>query len=87
VREFYKLIPQLTTVREGYDFAFEVIAPSLPGYGFSSAASRPGLGASQMAVVFHTLMQQRIGAHKFIVQGGDWGSIIATNLAQMYPDS
>lgn len=80
------MIPQLTSVRPGEDFAFEVIAPSLPGYGFSDAAARPGLGAAQMAVIFNSLMK-RLGSQKFFVQGGDWGSLIGTNLAQMYPDS
>ncbi|CAH2216891.1 jg25379, partial [Pararge aegeria aegeria] len=35
VREFYEAIPLLTKKAEGYDFVFEVIVPSLPGYGFS----------------------------------------------------
>lgn len=34
-KEFVKVIPMLTTVRDGYDFVFEVIAADLPGFGFS----------------------------------------------------
>lgn len=86
VREFYELIPLLTTARAGQDFVFEVIAPSLPGYGFSQGAARPGLGPSHMGVVLHNLMQ-RLGFNQYFTQGGDWGSIITTYLSQLYPSS
>uniref|UniRef100_A0A1B6JZ18 Epoxide hydrolase n=1 Tax=Homalodisca liturata TaxID=320908 RepID=A0A1B6JZ18_9HEMI len=82
VREFYDIIPLLTTPREGQDFVFEVVAPSLPGYGFSQATTRHGLGPAQVAVVLRTLMKQ-LGHKRYYVQGGDWGSIIVTLLAQM----
>ncbi|KAK3914556.1 Juvenile hormone epoxide hydrolase 1 [Frankliniella fusca] len=85
VRELYAAIPLLTTPRKGYDFVFEVIAPSLPGYGFSDAAVRPGLGAVQVGVVMRQLMQ-RLGFNQFYVQGGDWGSLIATHMATLYPN-
>nr|CAD7193995.1 unnamed protein product [Timema douglasi] len=68
VREFYEIIPLLTTPREGVNFVFEVVVPSLPGYGFSEGASKPGLGAAQMAVVFKDLMA-RLGFDKFYLQG------------------
>jgi juvenile hormone epoxide hydrolase len=72
VREFYEIIPLLTTPQPGRSFVFEVIAPSLPGYGFSEAAVRPGLGAVQMAVVFKNFMN-RLGFEEYYIQGGDWG--------------
>ncbi|KAK9732159.1 alpha/beta hydrolase fold [Popillia japonica] len=56
VREFYELIPLLTTPQPGKDFIFEVIAPSLPGYGFSDGASKPGLSAVKVGLVFKNLM-------------------------------
>lgn len=84
VLEFYKVIPLLTTPKPEYDFVFEIIAPSLPGFGFSSPAVRPGLGANQMAVVLKNLMQ-RLGFEQFYTQGGDWGAIITANLAAMFP--
>ena len=40
VREFYEMIPMLTTPRPDQDFVFEVIAPSMPGYGFSQVLLR-----------------------------------------------
>ena len=83
--EFYKIIPLLTNLRPEYDFVFEIIAPSLPGFGFSSPAVRPGLGANEMAVVLKNLMQ-KLGFEKFYTQGGDWGSIITASMAVMYPE-
>ncbi|XP_034174046.1 juvenile hormone epoxide hydrolase 1 [Osmia lignaria lignaria] len=85
VVEFQKIIPMLTKPWPNHDFVFEVIAPSLPGYGFSQGAARPGLGTAQMAVVFKNLMQ-RLGFNKFYLQGGDWGSLIASNMAALYPE-
>ncbi|KRT86650.1 hydrolase [Oryctes borbonicus] len=85
VREFYKIIPLLAKLHERYDFAFEVIAPSLPGFGFSDGAVRPGLGTAEIAVVMKNLML-RIGHDKFYVQGGDWGSIITATMATLFPE-
>ncbi|GJQ78677.1 Jheh2 [Trypoxylus dichotomus] len=85
IREFYELIPLLTKPQPGKDFIFEVIAPSLPGYGFSDAASKPGLSAIKVALVFKNLMH-RIGFKKFYIQGGDWGGVILANMATLFPD-
>ncbi|NP_001295475.1 uncharacterized protein LOC105689317 [Athalia rosae] len=85
VVEFYKIIPMLTTPRDDYDFVFEVIAPSLPGFGFPSGAVRPGLGAAQIAVVLKNLML-RLGFNKFYTQGGDWGAIITAHMAVLFPE-
>nr|CAD7434550.1 unnamed protein product [Timema monikensis] len=86
VREFYEIIPLLTTPREGVNFVFEVVVPSLPGYGFSEGASKPGLGAVQVAVVFKDLMA-RLGFDKFYLQGGDWGGIIGANMATLFQEN
>ncbi|XP_067008639.2 juvenile hormone epoxide hydrolase 1 [Anabrus simplex] len=86
IREFYGLIPLLTTPRKDANFVFEVIAPSLPGYGFSDGAAKQGLGAAQIAVVFKSLME-RLGFQQFYLQGGDWGAIITANMATLYPKS
>ncbi|KAG7202385.1 hypothetical protein KM043_018702 [Ampulex compressa] len=84
VVEFQKIIPLLTTPHPDKNFIFEVIAPSLPGYGFSDGAVRPGLGSSQIAGILKNLML-RLGFEKFYTQGGDWGSIVTSNLAVLYP--
>ncbi|KAM3958033.1 juvenile hormone epoxide hydrolase-like [Aphomia sociella] len=85
VREFYEAIPLLTAVSKDRDFALELIVPSVPGYGFSDAAVRPGLSAADVAVVFRNLMH-RLGYKKYYIQGGDWGAIICANLATFFPD-
>nr|AMR44689.1 juvenile hormone epoxide hydrolase [Mylabris cichorii] len=85
IREFYELIPILTNPQPGRRFIFEVIAPSLPGFGFSQAATKPGLGAVQLAVVFKNFMQ-KLGFEKYYIQGGDWGAIIVQHMATLYPE-
>ncbi|XP_058447699.1 juvenile hormone epoxide hydrolase 1-like [Malaya genurostris] len=86
VREFYDIIPKLTSKSEDKDFVFEVIVPSLPGYGWSQAAAKQGLSASRITLIMKRLMN-RIGHPKFYVQGGDWGSVIGNRVAAFFPDS
>ncbi|CAH1132410.1 unnamed protein product [Ceutorhynchus assimilis] len=86
VREFYEMIPFLTQPQNGRRAVFEVIIPSMPGYGFSDAAAKSGMNPARMAQIFKILMH-RLGHDKFYVQGGDWGSIIATIQTHLYPDS
>ncbi|XP_058807989.1 juvenile hormone epoxide hydrolase 1-like [Phymastichus coffea] len=84
VVEFYKIIPMLTTPRPNYDFVFEVVIPSLPGFGYSDAAAKAGLGTVEIALVMKNLML-RLGFDKWYTQGGDWGASITSNMASMYP--
>lgn len=86
VTEFYKIIPMLANGEEKYGIAFETIVPSLPGYGFSEAAKKSGLGAVSMAVIFKNLMK-RIGYDEFYVHGGDWGGMISRHMAVLFPDN
>ncbi|XP_054707166.1 epoxide hydrolase 1-like [Uloborus diversus] len=81
--EFVKIIPILTTPRPDRDFVFELICPSIPGYGFSESAHRSGCNGRAVARMFVTLME-RLGHNKFYVQGGDWGSYISTLIARYY---
>ncbi|NXS94197.1 HYEP hydrolase, partial [Jacana jacana] len=86
--EFYKIIPLLTEpashgLNEG-DVVFEVICPSIPGYGFSEAPHQKGFDSIATARIFHKLMN-RLGFKQYYLQGGDWGSRITTNMAQMLP--
>jgi pimeloyl-ACP methyl ester carboxylesterase len=87
--EFYRLIPMLTDpARFGGDpaDAFTVVAPSLPGYGFSFRPNQPRFGVSEMAAVFAALMTDVLGYRRFGAQGGDWGAFITTRLAVDIPD-
>lgn len=86
ILEFYNILPLLTTPQEGSGVAFEVICPSIPGYGFSQASAKQGMGHLETAQIFLKLMK-RLGHEKFFVQGGDWGSLIVTDMATLYPDN
>ena len=57
--------------------AFDVIAPSLPGFGFSGRPSRP-IGPRKMAGIFNNLMTKKLGYKNYLAQGGDWGGAITT---------
>ncbi|XP_047356649.1 juvenile hormone epoxide hydrolase 1-like [Vespa velutina] len=85
VVEFQKIIPLLTTPRPNKDFVFELVIPSLPGYGFSDGAVRPGLAPAHMGIIFKNLMT-RLGFEKYYVQGGDWGAVITSSMAALYPE-
>ena len=77
--EFTKIIGPLTDPEahggEASD-AFHVVAPSLPGYGFSGIPRAPGYGPEKMAAINAALMA-RLGYDRYGVQGGDWGGIIS----------
>jgi len=60
--------------------AFDVIAPSLPGFGFSGRPQRP-IGPRKMADIFNNLMTKKLGYKNYLAQGGDWGGAITTWLA------
>ena len=55
--------------------AFDVVIPSMPGYGFSGKPTSPGWDAAHIAMAWVELMK-RLGYTKFVAQGGDWGAII-----------
>jgi len=57
--------------------AFDVVAPSLPGFGFSGRPPRP-YGPRKMADIFNTLMTDVLGYKNYIAQGGDWGGAISS---------
>ena len=55
--------------------AFDVVVPSMPGYGFSGKPTAAGWGPERIARAWVTLMK-RLGYEKFVTQGGDWGAVI-----------
>ena len=77
--EFHDLIAPLT---EGAP-AFHVVCPSLPGYGFSTRHPERTCNAAAIADTMAELMRQ-LGYERFLVQGGDWGSVIAGELARRH---
>ncbi len=85
--EFHKVIEPLTDpVAFGGDArdAFHVVAPSLPGYGFSSKPTATGWGVDKIATTFATLMS-RLGYDHYLAQGGDWGAGITTAIGALDP--
>ncbi|KAL6904759.1 Alpha/Beta hydrolase protein [Trichoderma evansii] len=66
--------------------AFHVVAPSLPGFGFSPAPEYPDLGLREAGQAFHKLMLQ-LGYDKYIVHGGDLGSHTVRYMAIDHPES
>jgi len=86
--EFLPVIPRLTDPEAHggtAEDAFHVIAPSLPGYGFSEPPRTPGWDVRRIAQAFIELMA-RLGATRYGAQGGDWGAQITTRIASLDPE-
>ena len=84
VIEFFKIIEPLTnpTAHGGKtEDAFHVVAPSLPGFAFSSKPDRRGWNAARIAGSWAELMR-RLGYERYVAQGGDWGAVVTTELAR-----
>jgi pimeloyl-ACP methyl ester carboxylesterase len=64
--------------------AFHLVAPSLPGYGFSGKPDTTGWGVEKIADAWITLMR-RLGYTRFVAQGGDWGAAVTTAIAMAKP--
>lgn len=65
--------------------AFHVVAPSLPGYGFSGPTTEQGYGIQRMAETFAALME-RLDYETYYAQGGDWGALLTAILGAEYPE-
>ncbi len=86
--EMERIIPLLTDpAAHGGDAAdaFDVVVPSLPGFGFSDRPTAPGCGPKAIAAMWQQLMTA-LGYDRFGVQGGDWGSAISIWLARNHPE-
>jgi len=64
--------------------AFDVVIPSLPGYGFPGKPARPGWGPIRIAHAWTELMR-RLGYTRFVAQGGDWGNAVTEQMALQAP--
>lgn len=85
--EFTDVIGRLTDpVRHGVaaETAFDVVIPSLPGFGLSDAPRDTGWGPRRIARAWAGLMA-RLGYTRWVAQGGDWGSEVTHRLAQLRP--
>ncbi|MBL0375500.1 epoxide hydrolase, partial [Rhizobium sp. KVB221] len=75
--EFLPLIPLLTEERNGW--SFDVVIPSLPGYGFSDKPSVPGTNITHIASLWAELMR-RLGYERFVAHGSDMGAGVVERL-------
>ena len=82
--EMLKLIPLLTEP-DANGFCFDVVIPSLPGFGFSDRPHTPGMSTARIAEMWADLMEA-LGYRRFAVQGGDFGSGVATFLGLRHSD-
>ncbi|KEF60847.1 uncharacterized protein A1O9_02409 [Exophiala aquamarina CBS 119918] len=84
--EVENIIEPLTNPADDSLPAFHVVAPSIPGYGFSPSPRKPGFGYRQAGATFNALMT-RLGYCKYVFQGGDAGDLINRYMAVDFPDS
>lgn len=83
--EVEKILPLLTSPTDPKHPAFHVVAPSLPGFGFSSPPKNAGFKPKKIAAVMNKLMLA-LGYTAYVAQGGDWGSFICRLMALDYPE-
>ncbi|MEM7366653.1 MAG: epoxide hydrolase family protein [Pseudomonadota bacterium] len=84
ILEFHKVIEPLTnpTAHGGSATdAYHLVLPTLPGFGFSGKPTSPGWNIERIASAWQTLMTE-LGYTQYLAQGGDWGSMVTTALAQ-----
>ena len=65
--------------------AFDVVIPSMPGYGFSEKPKEAGWGVEKMGQAWDVLMK-RLGYHHYVSQGGDWGAVVADAMGRQAPE-
>ena len=80
---FERLIPLLTHPDDPSD-EFDVVVPSIPGFGFSDRPREPGWGPTRVADAFAALMTS-LGYDRFAAHGGDWGANVTDRLAHRHP--
>lgn len=85
--DFHKIVgPLADPAAHGGDAAdaFDVVVPSLPGYGFSSPLSVPGINFWRTAELWVRLMCDVLGYERFGAHGGDWGALITAQLGHAH---
>lgn len=88
VFELLKVVGPLTdptTYGGKTEDAFDLVIPSMPGYGFSEKPKGTGWGPEKIGTAWDVLMK-RLGYKHYVSQGGDWGSVIADAMARQAPE-
>lgn len=84
VAEFIDVVDELADPKDADAPAFHVVAPSLPGFGYSDKPDTTGWGTERIAAAWVELMG-RLGYDRFLAHGGDWGGNITTVLGGRFP--
>ncbi|GHH62716.1 pimeloyl-ACP methyl ester carboxylesterase [Streptomyces umbrinus] len=85
IAEFTHVMDELADPKNADAPAFHVVAPSLPGFGYSDKPATTGWGIEKIAAAWVELMA-RLGYGKFVAHGGDWGGVITTILGGRFPE-
>lgn len=85
IAEFVDIVDELADPKDGGSPAFHVVVPSLPGFGYSDKPASTGWGTEKIAAAWVELMC-RLGYHRFVAHGGDWGGNITTVLGSRFPE-
>jgi epoxide hydrolase len=85
VAEFVDVVDELAAPKDADTPAFHVVAPSLPGFGYSDKPATTGWGTEKIAAAWVELMG-RLGYRRFAAHGGDWGGVITTILGGRFPE-
>lgn len=83
--EAVKVVGELSRPQDERDAAFHIVAPSIPGFGFSPAPIKSGVGPNVVARAYKILMTDVLNYPWFVTQGGDFGSFITRSIAIQYP--
>lgn len=86
VREFYDLISLLMQPNDESEYSFEVVVPSLAGFGWSEGSAKQGFGAFEQSILLRNLMV-RLGYDRFYVHGSGLSSAIGSAMATLFPES
>ena len=87
--EMLKIIPLLTDPAShggAAEDSFDVVVPSMPGYGFSSQPAQRGMSVFRVGDLWLKLMTEGLGYQRFGAQGGDWGAGVTAHLGFTYPE-
>ena len=66
--------------------SFDLVIPSMPGYGFSDRPRRRGMDTAAIAAIWRRLMTDVLGYERFLAHGGDWGAGVSTALGRDHAD-
>ncbi len=84
---FVQMLPLVDLLAQDRDPGFDVVAASLPGFGFSDRPVERSETTARMADRFHALMTGALGFERFAVHGSDFGAGVASHLADRHPDA